>query len=115
MAGTMEDQLLQLLGDTHLSADAPRTQAELHLQQARNNPAFPGTLATIASHRSVSSEIRQSALLLLRNFVEKNWSGESDEGPTIPIDDSTKEQLRVQLLDLATSGEGDRKIESAAR
>jgi hypothetical protein len=115
MAGTMEDQLLQLIGDTHLPAEGPRKQAELHLQQARNNPAFPGSLAAIASHTSVSPEIRQSALLLLRNFVEKNWSGESDEGPCIPIDDATKEQLRVQILELATSGDADRKIKSAAR
>jgi importin-9 len=53
MAGTMEDQLLQLLADTQLPAEGPRKQAEEHLQHAQNNPAFPGSLAAIATHSSV--------------------------------------------------------------
>lgn len=115
MAASMEDQLLQLLADTQLPAEGPRKQAERHLQQVQSNPAFPGSLAAIASHASVSPEIRQSALLILRTFVEKNWSGESEHGPAIPIDDSTKEHLRALVLALATSGDTDRKIKSAAR
>ena len=111
----MEDQLLQLLSDTQLPAEGPRKQAELHLQQAQSNPAFPGSLSAIASHASVSPEIRQSALLLLRTFVEKNWSGASDDGPAVPIDNAVKEQLRLQMLELATSGDADRKIKGAAR
>lgn len=111
----MEDQLLQLLSDTQLPAEAPRKQAELHLAQAQSNPAFPGSLSAIASHASVSPEIRQSALLVLRTFVEKNWSGQSEDGPAVPIGDAVKEQLRVQMLELATSGDADRKIKSAAR
>ncbi|KAG4416084.1 hypothetical protein IFR04_010787 [Cadophora malorum] len=114
MAGTMEDQLLSLLADTQLSAEAPRKQAEQHLEQAKTNPAFPGSLAAIASHSSVSPQIRQSALLLLRTFVERNWSGESDDGPAVQIDEQVKEALRVQMLELATSGDADRKIKSAA-
>ncbi len=114
MAGTMEDQLLSLLADTQLSAEAPRKQAEQHLEQAKANPAFPGSLAAIASHASVSPQIRQSALLLLRTFVERNWSGESDDGPAVHIDDQVKEALRRQMLELATSGDADRKIKSAA-
>lgn len=114
MAGSMEDQLLSLLADTHLSAEAPRKQAEQHLEQVKTNPAFPGSLAAIATHTSVSPQIRQSALLLLRTFVDRNWSGESDEGPTVPIDEQVKETLRVQMLELATSGETDRKVKSAA-
>ncbi|TVY23470.1 Importin subunit beta-5 [Lachnellula hyalina] len=114
MAATMEDQLLQLLSDTQLPAEGPRKQAELHLQQAESNPAFPGSLSAIASHASVSPEIRQSALLLLRTFVEKNWSGASDDGPAVPIDIAVKEQLRLQMLELATSGDADRKIKGAA-
>jgi importin-9 len=115
MAGTMEDQLLQLLADTQLPAEGPRKQAELHLRQAESNPAFPGSLTAIATHTSISTEIRQSALLILRRFVEGNWSGENDEAETIPIADATKEQLRVQLLELAISNVADRKIKSAAR
>ena len=111
----MEDQLLQLLADTQLPAEGPRKQAELHLRQAESNPAFPGSLTAIATHTSISTEIRQSALLILRRFVEGNWSGENDEAETIPIADATKEQLRVQLLELAISNVADRKIKSAAR
>ncbi|KAH6662973.1 armadillo-type protein [Halenospora varia] len=114
MAGTMEDTLLRLLSDTHLPAEGPRKQAELHLQAAQTNPSFPGSLAAIAGHSSVSPEIRQSALLLLRSFVEKNWSGQDENGPSIQIDEGVKEGLRVQMLELATSGEADRKIKSAA-
>jgi importin-9 len=116
MAGIMEDQLLHLLADTQLPAEGPRKQAELHLQQAQSNPAFPSSLAAIACRPSVGLEIRQSALLILRTFVEKNWSGENEEGePVVPIEEQTKEVLRVQMLELATSGDADRKIKSAAR
>ncbi|CAG8954737.1 hypothetical protein HYFRA_00004661 [Hymenoscyphus fraxineus] len=114
MAQTMEDQLLQLLRDTQSASEGPRKQAELTLQQAQNNPAFPGSLAAIASHVSVAPEIRQSALLILRTFVDKNWSGHDEKGPTIQIDETVKEQLRVGMLELATSGDADRKIRSAA-
>lgn len=111
----MEEQLLRLLADTQLPAEAPRKAAEAHLTAAQSNPAFPGSLAAIASHSSVSPEIRQSALLILRTFVEKNWSGESEDGVAIPIDEGTKEGLRRGLLELATSGDADRKIRAAAR
>lgn len=114
MAATMEDQLLRLLADTQLSAEGPRKQAELNLLHTRVDPSFPTSLAAIASHSSVSPEIRQSALLALRSFVEKNWSGENDDGNAIPISEQSKEQLRVQMLALATSGDADRKIKGAA-
>src|SRR3954451_5629886 len=98
MAGTMDDQLLQLLADTQLSAEGPRKQAELQLLLAQSNPAFPSSLSAIASHSSVAPEIRQSALSVLRGFVEKNWGGldEDGNGPANPIADATKEQLRAQ-------------------
>ncbi|RQM05733.1 hypothetical protein DH86_00003596, partial [Scytalidium sp. 3C] len=104
-----------LLAETQLPAEGPRKQAELHLLHAQSNPAFPTSLAAIASHGSVAPEIRQSALSVLRRFVEKNWSGQTDdEGPAIPIADATKEQLRVQLLQLATSNDENRRVKSAA-
>lgn len=117
MATSLEDQLLQLLADTQLPAEGPRKQAELNLKQAQSNPAYPSSLSAIASHSSVTPEIRQSALSVLRAFVEKNWGGldEDGNGPTIPIADATKDQLRSQLLELATSSVADRRIKSAAR
>lgn len=118
----MEGQLLQLLADTHSTADAPRKAAEQHLAAAASDPAFPGTLAAIASHASVSGEIRQSALTVLRGFVERNWSGEVDaddgevgSGPAIAISEEVKGALRGTILELATSGEADRRIRSLAR
>ena len=113
----MEDQLLQILADTHLSAEGPRKQAELHLQHAQTNPAFPSSLAAIASHGFVSLDIRQSALLVLRTFVERNWAPVDEDGnpAVVQIEESTKEVVRVQVLELATSNEANRKIKSAAR
>lgn len=113
----MEDQLLQLLADTHQPAEGPRKQAELHLQQAQTAPSFPTSLAAIASHSSVSPEIRQSALLVLRTFVERNWAAVDEDGnrAAVQIEEPAKELLRVQILELATSSEADRKIKSAAR
>lgn len=118
MAGSIEDQLLQLLADTQLPAEAPRKQAEAHLQSAQTEPAFPTSLAAIASHGSVASEIRQSALLVLRTFVEKNWSGQDEDGGAavvVVVPEATKEILRNQLLELATSNDENRKVKSAAR
>jgi len=116
MATTMEDQLLSLLRDTQSPSEGPRKQAEQHLLQARTNPAFPTSLATIATHASVTPDIRQSALLILRSFVERNWSGQDEEGPTIQVGDQAKEQLRTSILGLATGGEEENsKVRTAAR
>ncbi|RYO91995.1 hypothetical protein DL764_008198 [Monosporascus ibericus] len=109
----MEDQLVQVLANTQLAAEGPRKQAELDLKNAQSNPAYPLSLANIAGHSSVSVDIRQVALSSLRQFIERNWSGESDEGPTIPIADAVKEQIRPAVLGLAINVE-DRKIKTAA-
>jgi importin-9 len=111
----MEDQLVQILANTHSAAEGPRKQAELDLKHARTNPAFPISLANIGSHASVTLEIRQSALSSLRQFIERNWTGESDEGPVIPISDQVKEQVRSVVLEIALSSDEERKIKTAAR
>lgn len=111
----MEDQLVQVLANTQLTAEGPRKQAELDLKRAQTNPAFPLSLTNIGRHESVSVAVRQAAFTALRRFVESNWSGESDEGPTIPIDDAVRDQLRPLLLDTALNYEGDRKLKSWAR
>ncbi|KAI1478362.1 ARM repeat-containing protein [Daldinia eschscholtzii] len=110
----MEDQLVQVLANTQLAAEGPRKQAELDLKHAASNPAFPLSLTNIARHTSITVEIRQAALSALRLFIERNWSGENDDGPAIPIADSVKDQIRPLILDLALNSEGDRKIKSAA-
>lgn len=111
----MEDQLVQILAATQSSSEGPRKQAELDLKHARSNPAFPVSLANIGSHTSIAIEIRQAALSTLRQFIERNWSGESDEGPTLSISDQAKEQVRSVILEIALSSDEERKIKTAAR
>ena len=112
----MEDQLIQLLANTQLAEQAPRQQAEIDLKRANSNPAFPVSLANIASHTSVETNVRQAALSTLRLFIERNWSQEElDEEPQVPISDEVRAQLRQLMLDLAVSTEEDRRTKIAAR
>ena len=113
----MEEQLVQLLSNAQSPEQGPRQQAEIELKRARTNPAFPTSLAAIASHTSVSLEVRQAALSTLRIFIENNWviGDEPDDEPPVPISDESREQLRQVLLDLALSSEDDRKVKIAAR
>ncbi|PHH85304.1 hypothetical protein CDD83_622 [Cordyceps sp. RAO-2017] len=111
----MEDQLVQLLANTQLPDQGPRKQAEIELERAGANPAFPVSLANVASHASVATAVRQSALTTLRLFIEKNWANEdaSDE-PPVPISDEARSILKQSLLDLALGPEEDRKVKIAA-
>jgi hypothetical protein len=111
---SMEDQLLVILSDTLSSSSGPRKLAEVQLKQAEVQTAFPGSLATIGCHANIAIEVRQAALLSLRTFVDKNWSGYDENGPTITIEEGVKEQLRQSMLELATSN-ADRKLTKAAR
>lgn len=117
MATASEDQLLAVLTDTLSTASGPRQQAELNLKQLQTSETFPISLANIASHTSISIPNRQTALSVLRRFVEKNWSGQDEdgEGGLVPISDPSKDHVRRVMLELATSGEDDRKIRSGAR
>jgi hypothetical protein len=112
----MEDQLIQLLSNTHSSEQVPRQQAEIELKRAASNPAFPQSLANIAAHTSVDTSVRQSALSTLRLFIERNWAVEElGDGPQIPIADNARAALKQSLLDLVLSGEEDRKVKIATR
>ncbi|KAK3378686.1 armadillo-type protein [Lasiosphaeria ovina] len=111
----MEEHLVQLLASTQLALEAPRRQAELELERARNNPDFPLSLARIGAHVEAPVEIRQSALTVLRKFLEENWSPDGGDGPHIPIPDQVKDQLRHIVLELVLSpGEEQRKVKLAA-
>lgn len=111
----MDQQVVDLLAATLESASSIRNDAENHLVQLHTNPAFPVSLISIASHNSVPNDIRQAALLALKNVILKTWSPslEEFEGP-VAIDDVTKEQLRQAILSLATSGDPESKIVGAA-
>ncbi|EEH18389.2 hypothetical protein PABG_00952 [Paracoccidioides brasiliensis Pb03] len=112
----MEEQLLRLLADTQSPAQATRNSAELQLLTLYSNESFPLSLASIASHRSVPTPLRQSALLVLRTFVLAAWSQHLDEFKgQILVSDVNKAHLRRVLLDLATSADAaERKVKSSA-
>lgn len=111
------DELVRLLADTQRAEEAPRKKAELDLKHAEPNPQFPLYLTAIAASSSYPTEIRQSALAILRKFIDHNWShdDEDDEAPRIPIDDATRQELRKQLLELATRDEDDRRVKASVR
>lgn len=113
----LEDQVLHLLAETQSAQASPRKSAEAHLQSLGANEKFPISLAAIAAHTGVSIALRQAALTTLRQFVEKNWSGEDEEteGPAFAINDEVKDALRSKLLELATSEDAERKVRTSAR
>lgn len=77
--------------------------------------AFPISLCAIASHRLIPTNLRQSALLVLKTLVVEAWSSALDEFKgEILIDESTKAPVRYALLGIATGDEDDRKVKSAA-
>ncbi|CAK7222933.1 hypothetical protein SBRCBS47491_005032 [Sporothrix bragantina] len=118
------DEIVRLLTDTQRPEEEPRKRAELELKSAQTNPAFPGTLTAIAASSTYPTQIRQSALTVLRQFIQRNWTqdgtGDDDDDddeedaarPRIPIADDVKQQLRIQLLELATRDENDRLVKS---
>ena len=111
----MDEQVAQLLENTQLSQEGPRKQAELGLIHARTNPDFPLALARIAIQLRWPVVVRQSALAILRKFVEDNWSPEHADGVHIPIPEDTKATLRDAMLNLVLSTEDERKIKLGAR
>ncbi len=124
------DELIRLLSDTQRPEEGPRKRAELDLKAAQTNLAFPGLLTAIAANSSYPTQIRQSALTVLRQFIERNWGPEGtdwggdddsddedvDEGGVpaarVPIADDVRQQLRNQLLELATRDEDDRRVKA---
>lgn len=111
----MEEQLVRLLAETQSSQEEPRKNAEYRLKEQYANADFPLLLLSIGAHDNVPEGVRQSALLVLKNFVLACWSTQFDEyvGP-LYVDEARKSQVRTQLLALATSTRDERKIKSAA-
>lgn len=111
----MEDQLVQLLSATQTAQEDTRKQAEQQLLSFYGHQELPLGLIGIACHESVPLNIRQAALLSLKNLVLAGWS-DSLEGwkGQVLITDENKAILRQQLLALATSDHIDRKLKAAA-
>ncbi|PWY72213.1 importin beta-5 subunit [Aspergillus sclerotioniger CBS 115572] len=112
----MEQELLTLLADTQSPVADTRKAAELRLKSFYPDESFPLTLAAIASHNSVPTNLRQSALSVLRAFIADAWSPVLDEHKgQFLVNDENKAQLRRVLLDLATVADTpERKVKSAA-
>lgn len=112
----MEQELLQLLADTQSPAPATRNTAEVQILTLYTNENFALSLASIASHKSVPTPLRQSALLVLRTFVLAAWSPQLEEFKgQVLVNDANKAHLRRILLDLATSADaGERKVKASA-
>ncbi|EEQ35152.1 KapG [Microsporum canis CBS 113480] len=112
----MDQELLQLLSDTQNAAADTRKNAELRLQSLYSNENFPLSLASIASHSSVPVPLRQSALVVLRTFINSAWSSQLDDFKgQVLVNDANKAHLRRVLLELATSPEqDDRKVKTSA-
>ncbi|EMD61712.1 hypothetical protein COCSADRAFT_234694 [Bipolaris sorokiniana ND90Pr] len=111
----MEDQLVQLLSATQTAQEDTRKQAEQQLLSLYGHQELPLGLIGISCHESVPLNIRQAALLYLKNLVLAGWS-DSLEGwkGQVLITDENKAILRQQLLALATSDQIDRKLKAAA-
>lgn len=75
----MEQELLSLLADTQSPVADTRKSAELQLLRLYSNENFPLSLAAIASHDSVPTNLRQSTLSVLRTFIAAAWSPNLDE------------------------------------
>ncbi|RDW78639.1 putative importin beta-5 subunit [Aspergillus mulundensis] len=112
----MEHELLTLLADTQSPVADTRKAAELSLLRLYSNESFPLSLAAIASHDSVPTNLRQSSLSVLRTFIAAAWSPNLDEFKgQVLVSDTNKAQIRQALLDLATVIEvSERKVKSAA-
>ncbi|KAL4807688.1 armadillo-type protein [Aspergillus unguis] len=112
----MEHELLTLLADTQSPVADTRKAAELNLVRLYSNENFPASLAAIASHDAVPTNLRQSSLSVLRTFIQTAWSPNLDEFKgQILINDANKAHIRQALLDLATTIEvPERKVKSAA-
>ncbi|PYI21113.1 importin beta-5 subunit [Aspergillus violaceofuscus CBS 115571] len=112
----MEQELLSLLADTQSSVADTRKAAELQLLRLYSNETFPLALAAIASHDSVPTNLRQSALSVLRTFIAAAWSPVLDEYKgQVLVSDDNKVQIRRALLELATVKETpERKVKSSA-
>lgn len=111
----MEQEVAQLLGDTFSPSERNRFHAENSLQQLYANPEFPLVLVSLAFQTSASTEIRQSALLILKNYVLAGWSSSLEEfkGQVLLAND-VKARVRDAVLELSTSDSVDRKIQNAA-
>ncbi|KAF2833309.1 ARM repeat-containing protein [Ophiobolus disseminans] len=111
----MEDQLVQLLSATQTAQEGPRKHAEQQLLSYYGHQELPLGLVGIACHDNVPLNIRQAALLYLKQLVLAGWSNSFEEFKgQLLVSDENKPFIREQLLALATTDQLDRKLKAAA-
>jgi hypothetical protein len=111
----MEDQLVQLLSATQTAQDGPRKHAEQQLLSYYGHQELPLGLVGIACHDNVPLNIRQAALLYLKQLVLAGWSESFEEYKgRLLVAEENKPPIRQQLLALATTDQLDRKLKAAA-
>lgn len=111
----MEEQLVQLLSAIQTGQEGPRKHAEEQLHSYYGHQELPLGLVSIACHDNVPINIRQAALLYIKQLALAGWSDNLDEFKgQILVTDENKILLRQQLLTLATSDQLDRRLKSAA-
>jgi hypothetical protein len=111
----MEDQLVQLLSATQTAQDSPRKHAEQQLLSYYGHQELPLGLVGIACHDNVPLNIRQAALLYLKQLVLAGWSESFEEYKgRLLVAEENKPPIRQQLLALATTAQLDRKLKAAA-
>ncbi|KAF2034948.1 ARM repeat-containing protein [Setomelanomma holmii] len=111
----MEDQLVQLLSATQTAQEVPRKHAEQQLLSYYGHQELPLGLVSIACHDNIPLNIRQAALLSLKQLVLAGWSNSFEEFKgQILVTDENKLLIRQQMLQLATQDQLDRKLKSAA-
>lgn len=106
---------MQLLSATTTGQNDPRKHAEEQLLSYYGHQELPLGLIGIASHDNVPLNIRQAALLYLKNLVVAGWSDSVDgfKGQIL-VTDENKALIRHRLLELATTDQLDRRLRTAA-
>jgi hypothetical protein len=111
----MEDQLVQLLSATQTAQEGPRKHAEQQLLSYYGHQELPLGLVSIACHDNVPLNIRQAALLYLKQLVLAGWSeGFEEYKGRLLVAQENKPAIRQQLLALATTDQLDRKLKAAS-
>ncbi|KAH4049607.1 hypothetical protein HBI81_042150 [Parastagonospora nodorum] len=111
----MEEQLVQLLSATQTAQEGPRKHAEQQLLSYYGHQELPLGLVSIACHDNVPLNIRQAALLYMKQLVLAGWSNSFEEFKgQILVTDENKPLIRQQLLALATTDQLDRKLKAAS-
>ncbi|KAF9431329.1 hypothetical protein BGZ76_000457 [Entomortierella beljakovae] len=94
----MDQAVFQTLADTLSSDTNTRLTAELRLKELQVNPEFPISLVRLALARECNISQRHSAAVLLKSYIDTQWSEKSGKftGPEPPAE--TKAIVREMVL-----------------